>query len=140
MADWHYIEGEHFALEECHKCGVRYLFPYARFRVCKEKGPPETFYCPNGHSAVFREGEAAKLRRERDLLTQRLACRDDELKAANKQVIATKGQLTRLRRRAKAGMCPCCNRTFSNMTRHIQTKHPEFRPEVELAVVEGGKK
>ena len=27
---------------------------------------------------------------------------------------------------AKAGVCPCCNRSFSNLRRHIQAKHKEF--------------
>lgn len=32
----------------------------------------------------------------------------------------------RLRKRASAGVCPCCNRTFSQLARHMQTKHPTF--------------
>lgn len=31
-----------------------------------------------------------------------------------------------LRNRAAAGVCPCCNRTFEQLGRHMTTKHPEY--------------
>ena len=86
------------------------------------------FHCPNGHPQHYpqksdlekarvalqmeRDAKEAALQRER---STRLALR------------AQKGQVTRLRRRAAAGVCPCCHRSFSALRRHMQTKHPEFR-------------
>lgn len=32
--------------------------------------------------------------------------------------------------------CPCCNRTFQNLQRHMTSKHPDY---VSLDVIEGGK-
>jgi hypothetical protein len=43
---------------------------------------------------------------------------------------AYKGQVTRLKNRAAAGVCPCCNRHFTALERHMKTKHPEFTSEV----------
>lgn len=30
------------------------------------------------------------------------------------------------KKRASAGVCPCCNRTVSQMARHMQAKHPDY--------------
>ena len=41
---------------------------------------------------------------------------------------ATKGQLTRARKRAANGVCPCCHRSFENVARHVAKQHPDFKP------------
>jgi hypothetical protein len=71
-----------------------------------------------------------KLRQERDQLKQALAQKDDEIKKQRDLVIAGKAQVTKLKKRASAGVCPCCNRTFSNMARHMAHQHPEFDSKV----------
>jgi 4-hydroxy-3-methylbut-2-en-1-yl diphosphate synthase IspG/GcpE len=37
-----------------------------------------------------------------------------------------------LAKRAKAGVCPCCNRTFSNMAEHMKKQHADFDGKVDL--------
>lgn len=32
----------------------------------------------------------------------------------------------RLKKRAAAGVCPCCNRTFQQLAAHMATKHPDM--------------
>ena len=32
----------------------------------------------------------------------------------------------RIEKRAKAALCPCCNRSFVSLARHIQSQHPEL--------------
>lgn len=97
-----------------------------------------SFFCAHGHEQHFtaRESEADILRRERDRLLQQAARLEDEAKlerqrreAAQRSVSAMRGQVTRLQNRASAGVCPCCNRTFSALARHMATKHPQFRAE-----------
>jgi hypothetical protein len=66
------------------------------------------------------------LRRDLDRAKQNAARLEDEAAAARRREIAAKGQLTKHRKRSAAGTCPCCNRTFANMGRHMKTKHPEF--------------
>jgi chromosome segregation ATPase len=99
----------------------------------------QTFYCPFGHQMSFSLGdsEATKLRRERDRLTQRLAEKDDEIarqrelqEAAERRVSAARGQITKLKNRAAAGVCPCCTRHFVNLERHMASKHKGFVAEV----------
>lgn len=40
---------------------------------------------------------------------------------------AQKGQNTRLKNRIAAGVCPCCNRSFQNVARHMAGQHPDFQ-------------
>ena len=100
------------------------------------------FKCPFGHPLVFNEGESEeiKLRRERDRLKQQLAEKDDRIaqerrwrhdeeerrQAAERRASAARGQVTRLKNRAAAGVCPCCNRSFENLRRHMASKHKGF--------------
>lgn len=94
--------------------------------------------CCNGHSQGWNktESEDAIIRRERDRLKQQIAQKDDEIAAerrrteeARRQTTAARGTITKLKTRASAGTCPCCNRIVSQMARHMKTKHPVFRAE-----------
>lgn len=73
------------------------------------------------------------LRRERDRLKQeqaRLVEVANEAQrqqaAAERRAAAARGQVTKLKRSATAGVCPCCSHGFPNLARHIAAKHPEF--------------
>jgi len=108
--------------------------------TARRREDKQTFYCPNGHSMAYSESEADRLRTERDRLAQRIAQRDDEIKdkqaeierqralneAAWRRVSAAKGQITKLKNRAAKGVCPCCNRHFTNLERHMHSQHPGF--------------
>ena len=115
----------------CSKCGIEFGVPDHWLK--SRRDDKSVFYCPNGHPQMFGESESDRLRRERDQLKQRIAQQNDEIKAqrenrqiAERRVAAAKGQITKLKKRAKAGTCPCCNRTFSNMAAHMRSQHPEF--------------
>jgi hypothetical protein len=96
---------------------------------------------PRGYAAppgTGPEGEAERLK-------QQLAQKDDEirqererararLERSERSAAAYRGQVTRLRTRAKAGLCPCCNRSFQDLHRHMATKHPDFDPAEEPAL------
>ena len=121
---------------QCPLCGVRYGLE-ARFYADQRAGKGKGWTCPNGHTLVIRESDAEKFRREADQLKQQLAQKDDEIERqrtqrmhSERQVSAAKGQITRLKKRAKAGTCPCCNRTFANMAAHMKTQHPDMDPNV----------
>ena len=47
-------------------------------------------------------------------------------RAAERSNRALRGHLTRQRKRAAAGMCPCCRRTFENVARHMESQHPGY--------------
>jgi hypothetical protein len=110
-------------VHECPVCFITYAAPKRLFEAKCRNG--SSFFCPNGHSLSFHDDENDKLRRERDQLKQQLAEKDDridELVAAKYAVIT---EAKRLARRAHAGTCPHCQRSFANMARHIRHQHPE---------------
>lgn len=112
---------------QCGSCGVWHAIPTAMYEKCVEEGG--FWHCPNGHSRGFNEGrrEREAVRLERDRLKQRVAMLEQE--AATERAQSEK-KIRRLQRRAKAGTCPCCKRSFANMSDHMKTKHPDFDPNV----------
>lgn len=134
--------GESFAgyneltTDVCAWCGV--LFAAPKHLIAARRKDGETFYCPNGHSLRFNRGEpeAERLRRqleeERDW-SARLAAERDQTKAALRAQRARatrfKNDRDRERKRMEAGVCPCCNRTFRQLARHMRSQHPEFAGE-----------
>lgn len=91
------------------------------------------FYCPNGHVNAWSNCENDRIRRERDLLKQNEARLEDEIRLKDRRIAEEaekaaklKREAARLKKRTAAGLCSCCNRTFTNMRRHMATKHPEM--------------
>lgn len=120
------IRGSLHVVTDCGQCGVTYTVPYAMYEAMWRDGGYA--HCPNGHSRGWQVGhvEQEDLRRERDRLKQQIAQVQDEAKAAIESAKKKADELRRHKKRVSAGTCPCCNRTFSNMARHMETKHPEF--------------
>ena len=118
----------------CHKCNMQFAVSNAFYATALQMKEDLTFYCPAGHPQVFVSGESqeTKLRRERDRLKQNTAMLEDSLRHANadrdaarRSASAYKGTATRMKNRAKAGVCPCCNRTFLNLARHMKSQHTD---------------
>lgn len=114
----------------CGVCGIAWSAPKEFMDECRKLGDRKTFYCPNGHPRVFSESDADKVRRELNRAHQLLAQRDDEILAERKRVKAEQKKVKKLTARASAGVCPYCNRTVSQMARHMKTKHPSFQIDV----------
>jgi len=112
---------ERLVTEDCINCGV--LFAMSEELYDKRQGDKQSFYCPNGHSMVYRgKTDAQKLK---DAEARELALKD-QLAAANRDSEATRAALIRDRHRFANGVCPCCNRSFENVRRHMSTQHPDF--------------
>jgi len=106
-------------------CGISFAVP-----TWWDKGKREThtrFYCPNGHGQSYQaESDVEKITRERDRARQQIARAEEEAAAANRKAERAIREKKRLEKRAAAGTCPCCQRSFSNMTQHMKKQHPEF--------------
>jgi|SRR5882724_2644917 len=115
----------------CAECSILFAVP-SRFNKARREDH-NRFYCPSGHINIYRgESEAEKMRRERDVAIQRVAQRDDEIKKqrlmreiAERQAAAARGQVTKIKKRVGAGMCPHCRRTFSQLATHVEMMHPQ---------------
>lgn len=113
----------------CPSCGVLYGIPKAFADRLREKGGG--YYCPNGHHLSWTMSEADKLKAklkdaERDLAwyKQGEAAARTRAETAERSRAAIKGQVTKLRKRVVAGACPYgCRRHFTNLERHVATKH-----------------
>lgn len=87
-------------------------------------------YCPVGHTPSWRtstaEQETRKAKAEATALRAKLDQTKARLEHEKRSHAATKGTLTKTRKRISNGVCPCCNRTFSNLADHMRSKHPEY--------------
>lgn len=119
--------------ETCACCGVVFAMPAILMEKLRESGA--RFYCPSGHYLTYGPSEADKLRAELEAKKRELTASRCETIAANDRRAAAERMrdtalkdLTRHKRRTKAGVCPCCKRSFQALARHIAAKHPEFKP------------
>lgn len=116
----------------CTACGCTFGLEAHHHAKLREKG--DTFYCPNGHPRAYRESDLQKLEkqlaRERAQHDQTKSSRDfwrQRQEAEKRRAAAARGQVTKIKNRVGNGVCPCCNRTFQNLQRHMATKHPAWR-------------
>lgn len=109
---------------ECWVCGIAFAWPDHMDDRARERGT--TFYCPNGHSIRYGESEATKLRAQLAREEGRVAQYRSEAEYAENRRRAEKAAKTRLKNRIAKGVCPCCNRHFANVQKHIEGQHPEY--------------
>ena len=110
------------------------VFAFSGDLIDKRRRDHQSFYCPSGHNNYF-PGESDVEQLKRELKEANLAIKRAEYRAqsaqlereeARQQLSATRGQMTKLKKRIAHGVCPCCHRTFVNMQKHMETKHPEY--------------
>lgn len=133
--------GTVFRLEEayasagpCPNCGVTIVMPEHLYNT--RRNDHKIFFCPNGHQASFQgktktERELEEAQRQLEWARADAKRAKESRDAAQRQASAARGQVTKIKNRVGNGVCPCCNRTFQNLLRHMHTKHPEFK-ETEL--------
>lgn len=115
----------------CGECGCQFMMPTRMYVQRRKDG--NSWYCPNGHERHYpiktdldkqreeeremeRQNEINRLKRERN----------DWQDLWNKKVIENKKLVAKKKRddkRIHAGVCTCCNRTFQNLARHMESKH-----------------
>jgi hypothetical protein len=116
-----------YLLHTCQTCGVPFAVTDGYDDRRREDG--RTFYCPNGHSLTYRDTLHKQLTAAQEQLARERARHDQtraERDAIERQRRATKGQLTKVRKRVANGVCPCCNRSFADLAAHMATKHPDY--------------
>jgi hypothetical protein len=118
--------------EKCINCGVPFGLPdYFRNELLRSH---HTFYCPNGHGQIYSgENKEEQLARELAESYKRLEFSRNEARSLKNQRDEMEAKLKtatastkRLKTRIKNGVCPCCKRTFKQLARHIENKHPNY--------------
>ena len=115
-------------------CGMRHAVPFElndfQARQHRNGEKQTSIYCPLGHTHVNAgEGEAVRERKRRERAETRAKAIADQLESEKRSHSATKGQLTKTKKRVGKGVCPCCNRHFTNVERHMATQHPHYSEE-----------
>lgn len=122
------VGGEQMVVIQCwakEGCAISFAIPEALYDTVQAHGAGG-FYCPRGHHLGLGESSVAKLEKR----LSREVARHDQTRAdrdyTERRRAAAQGQVTKIKNRIKHGVCPCCKRTFQNVARHMQSKHPEF--------------
>lgn len=123
----------------CHAgCGLSFAVP--AWWETERRRLHDGWYCPNGHQQYFGgetdaerrirelEEERKQLRREAEEIAADYRLERNAREQVQRSLAATKGVLTKTRKRIAAGVCPCCHRTVQQLARHMETKHPDYAP------------
>ena len=120
--------------ETCYRCGVLFAMT-AEYRRKRLEDHTLNFYCPNGHDQHYiGKTDAEKERKLRQAAERREKYWRESSEDTERRLRATKGVVTKLRKRAHAGTCPFgCRRHFADLERHVASKHPGQQLEGEQA-------
>lgn len=105
-------------------CGMPHAIPTRLYNEARKRSSV-TVYCPLGHTYGWHESEADRLRKRLESAERRENATRDLLDHEQRSHAATRGHLTRVKKRVAHGVCPHCTRKFTNLERHMQSKHPE---------------
>ncbi len=110
----------------CGKCGGCYAIA-ERYRQEKqdETGHWHCPYCQQ-QWGFYGKTEAQKQRHRAEVAESRERAAQCRTRAMERSRNALKGVVTKTKRRIGKGVCPCCNRTFQDLQRHMAGKHPEY--------------
>lgn len=129
-----YVDSVYMQTATCCNCGIVFAMPKELNDRYRREGT--WFYCPSGHHQHYPVGKSAeKLAIEaRDAAqaeAQRAQAQLNEEKharlVAEKKVKTVTAAKRKVEQRIAHGVCPCCNKTFADISHHMITDHAEFR-------------
>lgn len=122
----------------CPSCGGTFAISSEYVNEAKKEGHfKQCWTCPyckvnRGYGKSGYEEEKERLQaqinslsRDKQYAEERKAYYEKEAEHFRKSRDGIKGALAKERKRVGNGVCPCCNRSFSNLQRHMKTKHPQ---------------
>lgn len=120
-----------FEIMVCYNCSVSFAMTVKLND--RRRSDQKSFWCPNGHQQSYCKSTESKLKErlekqvdENRELEARLGKTQEFLANARHSARAHKGAHTKTRKRVSHGVCPCCNRTFDNLARHMKGQHPNY--------------
>lgn len=115
-------------------CGIGLAIPQDLYDAAHIR--QTSIYCPVGHTFVYGNTEIEQLKAE--LESKRTTIKQwandyqrvyQEKQSVERSLSATKAVVTRTKNRLMRGVCPCCNRSFEQLARHMAHKHPDYTNE-----------
>ena len=111
----------------CGVCGGVYaILERYRQHKAEQGGYWHCPYCQNTWGFSKEVSLIEKAQREARTANDMLARERAEHEQTTMSLRAHKAAKTRLKNRIANGICPCCNRYFKNLHKHIKTEHPKF--------------
>lgn len=123
-------------------CGIQHAVPQSlrdmQIQQHRDGRMQQGIYCPLGHKWLYSgEAEVDRVKRRmqealnaEQAATQRERQRHDQTRAELRETEARrrgeKAAKTRIKNRVSKGVCPCCNRHFENLQRHMTGQHSDF--------------
>jgi hypothetical protein len=115
----------------CGSCGTKHAIPKDLDDDGRENGTK--WYCPKGCHITYVKTEISELKQQlkyseqsNEHKQQSIINLHNQLTDQKHKTRSEKAAKTRLKNRVKHGVCPCCNRTFKQLSEHMKIKHPEY--------------
>lgn len=107
--------------ETCCSCGAH--FGIDSDSKAKRHKDGNVFYCPNGHELIYNI--------KPDETKNKLIRAAAQLEASERREreLRSRNVVTRLKNRASRGICPCCDKEFSVLKKHMKSQHPGYEQE-----------
>lgn len=118
-----FVFGHKYVLVTCGADGCDQSFGMSQDFYDETMRTGRGWHCPKGHSRVWRGKTTEQKLADAEARETHLA---DQLRAAVDEAEKRRQQIIRDRSRYAAGVCPCCNRSFPGLARHMASKHPDY--------------
>jgi hypothetical protein len=118
---------------DCGRCGGTYAINERYREDCEFKGA--SWHCPycecswgysKNNERKRLKSQIARLETANDQVQAELSGERRRHNGTRNSLRTQKGVTTKLKNRAKAGMCPVCHRTFKQLKSHMDCKHPGY--------------
>ncbi len=122
-----FVGGVEYSIIDCGCCGGTYAITERHRSWCYENAKSWTCpYCKTGWGFSSNNDRISQLKKEIKAANRNADLAWHEASENRKQAEKITRSYNRVRERVKNGVCPCCSRTFENLARHMQSKHPDF--------------
>lgn len=128
------VGGVNYVMSNCITCGVAYTVPAEQWDKQRRDGGEH--WCSNGHKQGWYPGQntendnlrrrAERAEQQQARLMQEKAEERERRQKVERRLAATQGVVTKIKTRTRNGVCPCCNRQFVDLHRHMNSKHPDY--------------
>lgn len=120
-----------FVIQTCCNCHMQFAMTEA-FAKCRRTDKKD-FYCPAGHPQRYigesDRDKAQRLAGQLDIERSRHAGTTKQLDYQSRARKAVSTRLKKVTVRVGNGVCPCCNRSFSQLANHMASEHPHYAKE-----------
>ena len=131
------VVNETLTVKRCGSCNITFALP--EWLDKKRLADKKSWWCPNGCERVYagktelqetRDALAAETHR-REQAEARVTDLCGQRDATERRLRATRGVVTRHKKKIAAGRCPCCSHQFKDLKAHMAKQHPAWNPEAE---------